>query len=677
MIPRAIVAFLLTIALSVVAAPANADPISPVAASGADARTGLPDGWTPGPEKYTIGEQKNHEIVTSDGVVLRADVRYPTNPDGSPAAGPFPIVLTQTAYGKDSTGLMRILSYDWLGPELDRILPSGVEVLRQVADAAGYGDYFVRRGYIQVIVDLRGTGSSGGQWSILNPQEREDSKRVLEWAARLPNSTGEIGLYGLSYLGMSGLMAAGVLDKGGPVKALFPLMPGNNLFQDILNHDGFYNIAFLAAYLWFPNTLLPELDPILGLYQQPEKMLQVMYDHLLSNIHPDGSWLSVFDALSDGEKTYSGPYWDDRAIDSVLEKLADNDIPTYLIGGQYDVLQDGTPRTFSGLQNAWAGRPHGGPMPAGAPSTGRFQMLFGPWFHVQPGIQRTTTDIDIHAIQLAWFDRWLKGDRNGIDETDTPLHAIDLNGNVIESATYPVADAPARNYYLRAGGRLSVDKPADTVGSDRIDFSAINSGTICNKSFSQNFAGAYQLLARMFAVDDPCTGFVPQGDLPPVIDNPQYTSEPFTERTVLAGPIGATLFATSNKPASAFTVTVQDIAPDGTATALTDGQLAGNYRALDESKSWRAADGSLLAPYHPGTRESMLPVVPGEIIEYNVKVRPAFHVFEPGHRLQVTVASGDAPTHILLPKDYPNLFGGAYDVQRNAQFSSYLTIPLG
>ncbi len=126
-----------------------------------NARTGLPDGWNPGPERYGVGETKNHEIVMADGVVLRADVRFPTEANGAPAPGPFPIVMTQTAYGKDSQGLLRVLSYDWLGPELNKILPSGVDVLKQVADAAGYGDYFVRRGYIQVSVDLRGTDLTG------------------------------------------------------------------------------------------------------------------------------------------------------------------------------------------------------------------------------------------------------------------------------------------------------------------------------------------------------------------------------------------------------------------------------------------------------------------------------------------------------------------------------------
>ncbi|MFE9578977.1 CocE/NonD family hydrolase [Nocardia sp. NPDC006044] len=668
---------LLTVALvlSIAAPSAFADSFPANGFPKADARTGLPEGWNPGPERYGVGEQKNVELPMADGVVLRADVRYPTDASGAPASGPFPIVLTQTAYGKDSGGFMRLLSYEGLGPLLRNALPSVIDVAEQISDAAGYGDYFVKRGYISVIVDIRGTGSSGGQWSILQPQEREDSERVIHWAAGLPHSTGEIGLWGLSYLGMSELFTAGVLEPDSPVKALFPLMPGNHAFQDLLDHDGFYNTAFLASMLQFPITLLPQLDPILGLYREPDKMASVFVDHLLAHFRSDGTWPSVFDALLDGDKAYNGPYWESRAIDNVVERIAANDIPTYLVGGQYDLLQDGTPRTFAGLQNAYAGRSHNGPMPADASSSGRFQMLTGPWFHVQPGEQRNT-DIDLHSIQLAWFDRWLKNDRNGIDETKTPLHAIDINGNVIESATYPMRETPTRNLYLAAGGRLTPDRPVVPTGSDRVTFSPVNGGTICNASFSRNFSGVYELLTTMAGLDDPCAQFPAHPDVPGLLDNPQYTTDPFTEPTVLGGPIGATLFAVSNTPASAFSVTVQDIAPDGTARALTDGQLAGNFRALDADRTWRAPDGSVLGAFHPGTRESMLPVIPGQVTEYNVKIRPAFHVFEPGHRLQITIGSGDAPTHIVNPKDYPALLGGVYDVQRTEGAASFLTVPL-
>ncbi|MFB8278110.1 CocE/NonD family hydrolase [Nocardia colli] len=661
--------------LPIAAPSALADPLPANGFPKADARTGLPEGWNPGPERYGVGEQKNVELPMADGVVLRADVRYPTDASGAPAPGPFPIVLTQTAYGKDSAGFVRLLSYEGLGPLVQNALPSVIDVAEQIGDAAGYGDYFVKRGYISVIVDIRGTGSSGGQWSILQPQEREDSKRVIHWAAGLPNSTGEIGLWGLSYLGMSELFTAGVLEPDSPVKALFPLMPGNHAFQDLLDHDGFYNIAFLASMLQFPITLLPQIDPILGLYREPDKLAGVFVDHLISHFRADGTWHSVFNALLDGDKAYNSPYWESRAIDNVVEQIAANGIPTYLISGQYDLLQDGTPRTFAGLQNAYAGRSHNGPMPADASASGRFQMLTGPWFHIQPGEQRNT-DIDMHSIQLAWFDRWLKNDRNGIDATKTPLHAIDVNGNVIESATYPMRETPTQNLYLAAGGRLTPDRPVDRAGSDRVTFSPVNGGTICNASFSRNFSGVYELLTTMAGIDDPCAQFPAHPDVPGLLDNPQYTTDAFTEPTVLGGPIGATLFATSSTPASAFSVTVQDIAPDGTAVALTDGQLAGNFRALDEDRTWRAPDGSVLGAFHPGTRESMLPVIPGQVTEYNVKIRPAFHVFEPGHRLQITIGSGDAPTHIVNPKDYPALLGGVYDVQRTEGAASFLTVPL-
>lgn len=661
--------------LPIAAPTALADPLPANGFPKADARTGLPEGWNPGPERYGVGEQKNVELPMADGVVLRADVRYPTDASGAPASGSFPIVLTQTAYGKDSAGFVRLLSYEGLGPLVQNALPSVIDVAKQIGDAAGYGDYFVKRGYISVIVDIRGTGSSGGQWSILQPREREDSKRVIHWAAELPNSTGEIGLWGLSYLGMSELFTAGVLEPDSPVKALFPLMPGNHAFQDLLDHDGFYNIAFLASMLQFPITLLPQIDPILGLYREPDKLASVFVDHLISHFRADGTWHSVFNALLDGDKAYNSPYWESRAIDNVVEQIAAKDIPTYLISGQYDLLQDGTPRTFAGLQNAYAGRSHNGPMPADASASGRFQMLTGPWFHIQPGEQRNT-DIDLHSVQLAWFDRWLKNDRNGIDETKTPLHAIDVNGNVIESATYPMRETPTQNLYLAAGGRLAADRPVDRAGSDRVTFSPVNGGTICNASFSRNFSGVYELLTTMAGIDDPCAQFPAHPDVPGLLDNPQYTTDAFTEPTVLGGPIGATLFATSSTPASAFSVTVRDIAPDGTALALTDGQLAGNFRALDEDRTWRAPDGSVLGAFHPGTRESMLPVIPGQVAEYNVKIRPAFHVFEPGHRLQITIGSGDAPTHIFNPKDYPALLGGVYDVQRTEGAASFLTVPL-
>src|SRR5207244_13040872 len=62
-------------------------------------------GWQPGPEKYGVGQRQNVPVTMADGTVLRADVYFPTNPQtGAAAGGSFPVILTQTPYGKGSSG---------------------------------------------------------------------------------------------------------------------------------------------------------------------------------------------------------------------------------------------------------------------------------------------------------------------------------------------------------------------------------------------------------------------------------------------------------------------------------------------------------------------------------------------------------------------------------------------
>src|SRR5437660_4838218 len=97
--------------------------------------------WTPEPARYGISEQQNLPVTMSDGTVLRANVYYPAT-GGQPAAGPFPVLLTQTPYGKDTGGT------------------SG--------GATGEDTYLIERGYIDVVADVRGTGDSGGQFGLFD-----------------------------------------------------------------------------------------------------------------------------------------------------------------------------------------------------------------------------------------------------------------------------------------------------------------------------------------------------------------------------------------------------------------------------------------------------------------------------------------------------------------------------
>ena len=47
--------------------------------------------WTPRPAQFGAGVHHNVAVPMSDGVVLPADIHYPTVPEnGRPATGPFP-----------------------------------------------------------------------------------------------------------------------------------------------------------------------------------------------------------------------------------------------------------------------------------------------------------------------------------------------------------------------------------------------------------------------------------------------------------------------------------------------------------------------------------------------------------------------------------------------------------
>ena len=108
-------------------------------------------------------------VTMADGTVLRATISSPADAaTGEPAAGRFPVLLTQSPYGKDTAGMAQ---------------NSGI----------GIDPYFVKRGYIDVAVDVRGTGGSQGRFTLFDPQQVRDGVALVRWAAGLPHSDGEVG----------------------------------------------------------------------------------------------------------------------------------------------------------------------------------------------------------------------------------------------------------------------------------------------------------------------------------------------------------------------------------------------------------------------------------------------------------------------------------------------------
>ena len=68
------------------------------------------------------------------------------------------------------------------------------------------GTNLFARGYTYVMVDLRGFGGSTGCLDWVGPGEQADVKAAIQWAARQPWSTGDVGMYGKSYDAVTGLV---------------------------------------------------------------------------------------------------------------------------------------------------------------------------------------------------------------------------------------------------------------------------------------------------------------------------------------------------------------------------------------------------------------------------------------------------------------------------------------
>jgi hypothetical protein len=568
------------------------------------------------------------------------------------------VLLVQTPYGKSLSG--------------------GAMAAQQAGGlSAGLSSYLVERGYLNVVADVRGTGDSGGSWGLFDPVQQQDGATLVRWAAALPRSDGRVGTYGPSYLGIDQLATANALGPGSPLKAMFPIVAGNDLYRDTAFMGGMSDIEFSLPYMLMTGGL-HSVDALLENPQDPAGSLGVLAQHSQGLLSLQARL--ALSTLTGGEEAYDGTYWQERRPQAWLRHIAALGIPTFLVGGWFDLFQRGEPLNYSGLQNAAAGRPVDAPMLATQAVSSRYQLLMGPWYHLDAG-----TGVDLARLELQWFDRWLKGVDTGIDTTSTPLHLYQLGSNRwVDTSRYPLDGLTPTTLYLGPRGTgggapsandggLTTTPPAATAAADETIWTPISNP--CGRQSEQWSAGAATaVLHALHAPGNPCASDDRLTQSGPGALT--YTTAPFAQDMVLGGPIDATVFATSTRPEVELEATVEDVAPSGASLPLTSGALLGSFRALDPARTWYAPDGRPLLPYHPYTRASARPVATGAVTRYDIEVFPAFARLAAGHRLRLTLNTSDTPHLLPTAHQLLGLAGGVYEVQRSAAAASFLEVPL-
>lgn len=246
----------------------------------------------------------------------------------------------------------------------------------------------------------------------------------------------------------------------------------------------------------------------------------------------------------------------------------------------------------------------------------------------------------LKAYMVQWLDHWMKGIATPIaDEPEVAIFDAGT-GEWSYADSYPLAETQWTKFHLSGKGsegsvgRIGLEAPSGTEAAD----------TYALPDWEQVAAGK------------------------PVLS---YETAPSDAPLRIWGPLAATLYASTTATDTAFFVHLDDMAPDGSVTHLTDGVLKASFRELDADQSRPGQ------PYHPFTKRELPDS--GKVYEYQIELRPIFHTIKPGHRLRCRVQSNDPMFMNFLHTIYNTEmmpWPSFNSVHHDAEHPSHLLLPI-
>ncbi|WP_435824512.1 CocE/NonD family hydrolase [Nocardia rhamnosiphila] len=582
-----------------------------------------------------VFSERDVPITMSDGTVLRADIHRPAGSDGRPTETPLPVVVVMTPYAKQASV---------------PVAGSGA-----AAGQMGVTSELVRSGYVEVVVDVRGTGASQGLWDVLGPREQDDTVEVIDWASRQSWSDGTVGMTGASYLGIAAVQAAA--HRAPALKAILPIVPGSDLFRDIVGTGGAIGAGFMPLWLgminaskWIPDSAALAQgrgDPrwLADRLADPATLVPELIEVLTA---PDLAGLPPETLDLAG---YSDFY---RARQSDPSRI---EVPTFLVGAWHDIFANSQPRIYDAI-----------PLPPG-----RKQLLMGNGYHVTAtdGLGGNGAPPALPALQRAWFDKWLKGIDNGIDRYG-PVTIYQQGGGWSATDTFPRADIDYQRRYLTAepsgtAGHAAFDGSLHADTSAAVTKMTIVPGarTFCSRQAIEGTAGLIPLLGTACELDSRFNE----------ADALTFTTAPVSSPVMLSGPMNLHLNTVLDAPDGFWSVSLNDVAPDGTSTVISTGQLTASLRAVDPARSTQTPDGDYADPYHPLDLSDRDLLIPGQPTTVEIGLQAIEAVIQPGHRLRLDIYAFNFPRALPIGA---TMAAGALrpqHVQLDPDAPSYLVLP--
>jgi len=528
--------------------------------------------------KYELKVEPGVKIGMRAGVKLSTDLYLPQT------GGRVPVILIRTPYKKEM-----------------------VEV---------QGRYYARRGYAVAVQDCRGRFGSEGVWEpFIN--EPKDGYDTVEWLAAQPWSNGKVGMIGASYVGWVQWWAA--RERPPHLVTIIPNVAPPDPFYNIPYEHGAF---FTLGAIWWADILESNATGDLSgvaMSQIGDKK----YGKLLRALP-----VIDLDKAVLGKENRYWRKWIEHPVDDAyweqadfLSRLARVDIPVFHQSGWFDGDGIGTKLNYLRMKEY---------------GHANQKLTIGPWGHTDTAGRKIGDRdfgpgavIDLQRDYLRWFDYWLKGVENGIIKE--PLVSVFVMGTNqwLHGDTYPLPATRFTKLYLTSSGKantsrgdggLAFDEPANGAPPDAYTYDPGDPTPDpgfheLTEEQDKQVRSADQKKKEEEAFRETVTSTRQ--------DILVYQAEPLKEPLTFAGPISATLYASSSARDTDWFMTLVEIEKDGKTFPLAAGRVRARFRESVKK---------------PALLE------PGQIYEYKLDLWHTGITVPVGRRLRIEVASALFPT---------------------------------
>ena len=502
-------------------------------------------------------------VPMRDGVNLSADIYLPD------ASGSFPTVLYRTPYDNS------------------------------LQDHADRGIFYARQGYAYVVQDCRGRYDSEGTFYAYTA-DAEDGFDTQEWVGSQRWCNGKIGTVGASYGGHTQWMPAPLGSEY--LKAMVPRVTASDLWIEDTYARGVFRLA-------------------LGLFWGLRNNGRVRQN---ADVH---DWDRVFRGLpvieADRQSGRDVKFYQDwvkhSGYDDYWRKISNLDsypkigAPVLHMGGWFDAYTGGALINFNGMVQQGK-----------TPEARRGQkIIIGPWKHALSESTRLgqldfgpQSMVELDALELRWFDYWLKGIDNGIMD-EPPIRLFVMGENAWrDEYEWPLARTQYESYYLHGDGDADRLVSDGSLSQTPPDDEPVDSYVYDPENPVPTSGGTFH--------DDTVMKLGPWDQRP--VEGRQdvlvYTGPVLEEDIEVTGAVVLKLHAASSAPDTDFIARLVDVYPDGRAMFVCEGVVRARFRDSIE-------DPTLMTP--------------GEVYEFTIEMEVTSNLFKQGHRIRLDVSSSNFP----------------------------------